>query len=82
MIEVAESSAFLDPTQAPRHSKVFLDGVDAIRRTAVIPSWPEIEDEAEEILTRVFYEDGYTIDDGLEELEETTGGLFEEGSDG
>lgn len=30
----------------------------------------------------VFYEDGYTIDDGLEELEETTGGLFEEGSDG
>lgn len=53
MIEVAESSAFLDPTQAPRHSKVFLDGVDAIRRTPVIPSWPEIEDEAEEILTRV-----------------------------
>ncbi|CAN5613011.1 hypothetical protein BH20ACT23_BH20ACT23_20310 [soil metagenome] len=82
MIEVAESGAFLDPTQAPRHSKVFLDGVDAIRRTPVIPSWPEIEDEAEEILTRVFYEDGYTIDDGLEELEEITGGLFEEGSDG
>ncbi|MGH2776421.1 MAG: ABC transporter substrate-binding protein [Actinomycetota bacterium] len=82
MIEVAESGAFLDPTQAPRHSEVFLDGVDAIRRTPVIPSWPEIEDEAEEVLTRVFYEADYTIDDGLEELEVTTGGLFEEGSDG
>jgi multiple sugar transport system substrate-binding protein len=82
LIEVAESGAFLDPTQEPRHSEVFLDGVDAIRRTPVIPTWPEIEDEAEEILTRVFYEDGYTIDDGLRELEEATGDLFEEGSDG
>lgn len=82
MIEVAESGAFLDPTQAPRHSEVFLDGVEAIRRTPVIPTWPEIEDEAEEILTRVFYEEGYSIDDGLRELEETTGSLFEEGSDG
>jgi len=82
MIAVAESGAFLDPTQAPRHSEVFLDGVDSIRRTPVIPSWPEIEDEAEEILTRVFYEDDYTIDDGLEELEATTGHLFEEGLDG
>jgi multiple sugar transport system substrate-binding protein len=82
LIEVAESGAFLDPTQKPRHSEVFLAGVDAIRRTPVIPTWPEIEDEAEEILTRVFYEDGYTIDDGLRELEEATESLFEEGAGG
>lgn len=82
LIEVAESGAFLDPTQEPRHSEVFLDGVDAIRRTPVTPTWPEIEDEAEEILTRLFYEDGYSIDDGLRELEEATGELFEEGSGG
>ena len=82
LIEVAESGAFLDPTQEPRHSEVFLDGVEAIRRTPVIPTWPEIEDEAEEVLTRVFYEDGYTVDDGLRELEEATGSLFEEGSGG
>ena len=81
MIEVAESGAFLDPTQEPRHSEVFLDGVDAIRRTPVIPTWPEIEDEAEEILTRLFYEDNYTIDDGVRELEEATQSLFDEGSD-
>jgi len=72
LIEVAESGAFIDPTQEPRHSEVFLDGVDAIRRTPVIPTWPEIEDEAEEILIRVFYEDGYTVDDGVRELEEAT----------
>ena len=65
LIEVAESGAFLDPAQEPRHSEVFLDGVDAIRRTPVIPTWPEIEDEAEEVLTRMFYDDGYNIDDGL-----------------
>jgi len=82
LIEVAESGAFLDPTQEPRHSEVFLDGVEVIRRTPVIPTWPEIEDEAEEVLTRVFYEDGYTVDDGLRELEEATGSLFEEGSNG
>jgi len=82
LIEVAESGAFLDPTQEPRHSEVFLDGVDAIRRTPVIPTWSEIEDEAEEVLTRLFYEDGYTIDDGVRELEEATQSLFDEGSDG
>ena len=80
MIEVAESGAFLDPTRAPRHSQVFLDGVDFIRRTPVIPTWPEIEDEAEEILTRMFYEDDYSIEDGLRELDEATGTLFQEGS--
>ena len=80
MIEVAESGAFLDPTRAPRHSQVFLDGVDVIRRTPVIPTWPEIEDEAEEILTRMFYEDDYSIEDGLRELDEATGTLFQEGS--
>jgi multiple sugar transport system substrate-binding protein len=82
LIEVAESGAFLDPTQEPRHSEVFLDGVDAIRRTPVIPTWSEIEDEADEVLTRLFYEDGYTIDDGVRELEEATQSLFDEGSDG
>lgn len=81
MVEVAESGAFLDPTQEPRHSQVFLDNTDALRRTPVIPTWPEIEDEAEEILTRAFYEPGYTIDDTLRELNEVTADLFAEGSE-
>jgi multiple sugar transport system substrate-binding protein len=76
--EVSTSTAFLDPTQPPEHSQVFLDGIPYIRRTPVISTWPEIEDAAEEILTRAFYEDGYTIDNAFQELDAATQPLFEE----
>jgi hypothetical protein len=45
----------------------------------VLPTWPEIEDLAEEILTRAFYEPGYTIDDAIEALGSETEALFAEG---
>lgn len=77
---VAESGAFLNPIQPPAHSEVFLDAIPVLRRTPVIPTWPEIEDITEEILTRIFYEDGYTIDQGLAELHDLTVDLFAEGS--
>lgn len=79
---VATSGAFLDPSQPPEHSQVFLDGIPFIRRTPVIPTWPEIEDISAEILTRAFYEEGYTIDDAIRELDEQTRELFEEGAPG
>ncbi|MGH2820636.1 MAG: ABC transporter substrate-binding protein [Actinomycetota bacterium] len=75
---VSRSAAFLDPSQPPRHPEVFLDGIDSIRRTPVIPTWPEIEDQSEEILTRAYYEPGYTIEDAIEELDAQTTALFEE----
>ena len=78
--EVANSGAFLDPLQPPRHAEVFLEAIPVLRRTPVIPTWPEIEDVAEEILTRVFYE-GYPIPDAIEEMDERTRPLFEEGSE-
>jgi multiple sugar transport system substrate-binding protein len=78
--EVATTPAFLDPSQAPTRSQVFLDGIPVIRRTPVIPTWPEIEDVAEEILTRMFYEPGYSVDRGIREIDEQTRGLLEEGS--
>jgi multiple sugar transport system substrate-binding protein len=76
--EVSISTAFLDPTQPPEHSEVFLDGIPFIQRTPVISTWPEIEDAAEEILTRAFYQEGYTIDDLIQELDAATVHLFEE----
>lgn len=79
-MSVAQSGAFLNPAESPSRSQVFLDAIPNIRRTPVIPTWPEIEDVAEEILTRAFYEDGYTIDDAINDLEEQTSSLFEEGS--
>ena len=75
---VAESGAFLDPVQPPRRSKVFLDAVPTIRRTPVLATWPEIEDVAEQILIRAFYEDGYTVDDAIRDLDAETRDLFEE----
>ena len=77
---VARSGAFLDPTQLPAHPEVFLEGIDAIRRTPVLATWPEIEDVAEEILTRAFYEEGYTIDAAIEALNQQTDPLFQEGA--
>jgi multiple sugar transport system substrate-binding protein len=44
LIEVAESEAFLDPTQKPSRSNVFLDTIPIIRRVPNISTWPEIED--------------------------------------
>jgi multiple sugar transport system substrate-binding protein len=78
LTSVAQSGAFLDPVQPPRHSEVFLDAVPHIRRTPVLPTWPEIEDVAEQILIRAFYEDGYTIDDAIGDLDAETRDLFEE----
>jgi multiple sugar transport system substrate-binding protein len=75
---VAESGAFLDPSQAPAHSEVFIEGIPHIRRTPVIPTWPQIEDLTEEIFTRMFYEPDYTIDQGLRDLDEESRPLFEE----
>ena len=79
LMSVADSGAFQDPTQPPAHSNVFLEGVPHIRRTPVTPTWTEIEDIAEEILTRAFYEPGYTIQDAIDALESETEALFEEG---
>jgi multiple sugar transport system substrate-binding protein len=78
---VANSGAFLDPSAPPRHSEVFLEGIPYIRRTPVIPTWPEIEDVAGEILTRAFYEDGYSVDDAVTDLDEKTASLFSEGTE-
>ena len=75
---VAESPSFLDPTTAPEGDQVFLDGIEFMRRTPVVPTWPEIEDKAEEILTRLFYEPGFTIDDAIAALDDETRPLFEE----
>ena len=71
----AASGAFLDPLQPPRHAEVFLDAIPAIRRTPVIPTWPEIEDVTEEIMARYFYED-LSIEDAIEEMSERTEPLF------
>lgn len=56
LIEVANSDAFLDPTQKPANSSVFLDTIPVIRRVPNISTWPEIEDAANALLELGFFE--------------------------
>jgi len=69
---VAESPAFLDPLRAPSRSQVFLDGIASMRRTPVVPVWPEVEDIVEEQLTRAFYDESDDLDAVLSEIDRRT----------
>jgi multiple sugar transport system substrate-binding protein len=73
---VAESGAFLDPTAKPANSRVFLDGIEHIRRVPTISTWPEIEDASEGILENGMYL-GQDVQRMLAELDEKTRPLFE-----
>lgn len=52
---IAESKAFLDPNAKPQNSRVFLDGIPAIRAVPVMETWVDIEDLMSEELMRAFY---------------------------
>jgi multiple sugar transport system substrate-binding protein len=73
---VAESDAFLDPSRKPANSRVFLDGIEHIRRVPTVSTWPEIEDASAGILENGMYL-GQPLDQVLAELDEATRPLFE-----
>jgi multiple sugar transport system substrate-binding protein len=73
---VAESDAFLDPAKKPANSRVFLDGIETIRRVPTVSTWPEIEDVSEGILENGMYL-GQPVDDVIAELDAKTRPLFE-----
>jgi multiple sugar transport system substrate-binding protein len=73
---VAESGAFLDPARKPANSRIFLDGIDDIRRVPTISTWPEIEDASAGILENGMYL-GQPIDEMLADLDRATRPLFE-----
>lgn len=54
---VAESDAFLDPSQAPSRSHVFIDVIPILRTFPLVSSWSEIEGVANEEIKRAFYGD-------------------------
>ncbi len=49
------SAAFLDPTQKPANSQVWLDAVPTLRTVPVMSNWPAIEDAASKEVERAFY---------------------------
>jgi multiple sugar transport system substrate-binding protein len=74
--EVASSDSFLDPSQKPANSQVFLDAVATIRNVPTLSTWPEIEDAAEPILENGMYL-GQPIDEVIAAVDEATRPLFE-----
>jgi multiple sugar transport system substrate-binding protein len=73
---VAQSSAFLDPSLKPAHSKVFLDTIPVIRRVPTISTWPEIEDASEAILEQGLYR-GVPAERVAKQLVDRTAPIFE-----
>lgn len=55
LIEVAESSIFLEPALPPAHSHVFIDSVPSLRSVPVMAAWPEIEEITGVEVERAFY---------------------------
>jgi multiple sugar transport system substrate-binding protein len=52
---VAAAPAFLDPTQPPANSRMYLDVIPSVRRVPITPSWPAVEKVVNEELERAFY---------------------------
>jgi multiple sugar transport system substrate-binding protein len=73
---VAQSPAFLDPGKKPANSRVFLDGISAIRHVPTISTWPEIEDVSAGILENGMYL-GQPLDRVIAEVEKQSAPLFE-----
>lgn len=56
--ELAESPAFLDPSQPPASAQVFLDQIPHIKRFPNIGAWNEIESKADVVIEEYFFEGG------------------------
>jgi multiple sugar transport system substrate-binding protein len=78
LVEASRSDAFLDPSQPPVHSQVFLDAIPTIRRVPSVSTWPEIEDASEPILENGMYL-GHAPDRVARELDAATRPLFARG---
>lgn len=77
---VARSKDFLDPSQPPRSSQVFLDAIPTIRRLPVASTWPELEDAIDLALKRAYYTE-LTVDEALERIDRETAPLLERARD-
>jgi multiple sugar transport system substrate-binding protein len=76
---VAESPAFLDPTQSPANSKVFLDVIPTIKLVPVLSTWPKIESTANEELEQALY-NLKSMDDAIDMMTKETTELFAQGN--
>jgi multiple sugar transport system substrate-binding protein len=74
---VAESPAFLDPSQKPARSQVWLDAVPTARTVPVMSNWPAIEDAATKEVERAFYGQA-TVEEAAAAAAAVTQPMFDE----
>lgn len=72
---IANSPAFLDPTQKPASNQVFLDAIPTMRLVPILSTWPKIENTVNEELERAFYAI-VPLDTALQAATEHTNQLF------
>lgn len=77
---VAESSAFLDPTQKPANSRVWLDAISTARTVPVMSNWPAIEDAASKEVERAFYGQA-TVEEAAAAAAAVTQPMFDEANE-
>jgi multiple sugar transport system substrate-binding protein len=76
--QVAESPVFLEPTEPPANSRVFLDAIPEMRLVPILSTWPRIENMANAELEEAFY-GNIAVDEALAKLTELSKPLFAEG---
>jgi multiple sugar transport system substrate-binding protein len=77
LIQVAESQAFLGPTEKPEHSRVFIDVIPYILRLPQQANWADIEEICDEELQRAFYGD-VTVPEAMQSAVSRARPLFTE----
>jgi multiple sugar transport system substrate-binding protein len=55
LMSVAESADFLDPNLPPANSRIFIDTAATLRTVPILPTWPGIEETADNEIQRAFY---------------------------
>jgi multiple sugar transport system substrate-binding protein len=72
---VAESPVFLDPSEPPANSKVFVDALSQMHQLPVTANWSEVEGLSDDILEELYY-GRIELDDALKRFAEETDGKF------
>lgn len=72
---VAESEVFLESTEKPQRSKVFLDVIPIIRAVPTMDTWEDIENTVNNELERAFYGQA-TVEEAMATAKERTQGFF------
>ena len=72
---VAESPAFLDPSDPPANSKVFVDALSQMHQLPVTANWSEVESLTDDVLGELYY-GRIGMDAALKRLAKETDGKF------